>query len=56
MEAGSNRNLETRISEEINSDSDILDNVDHVYFTNDFNPSRYELEVNSFFLISDNFH
>lgn len=44
MEAGSNRNLETRISEEINSDSDILDNVDHVYFTNDFNPSRYELE------------
>lgn len=55
MEAGSNKNLEIKINEEINSDSDILDNVDNVYFTDDFNSSRYELEVTSFFNFSCNF-
>lgn len=44
-ESDAGGNLEMEMDEEMSSDFDILDNVDSVYFTEDFSPSRYELEV-----------
>lgn len=45
-----------KMEEEISSDYDILDSIDSIYFTEDFNPSRRELEVLFVTLISAEIH
>lgn len=40
-----NSDSDKKMEEEISSDYDILDNIESIYFTEDFCPSRLELEV-----------
>lgn len=44
-ETSSTGDCDPKMDEHMCSDLDILDNLDNVYFIEDFNPGRYELEV-----------
>lgn len=40
-------NSDSQLSKDLCPDTDVIDNIEEVYFQEDFSPSRYELEVNS---------